>query len=402
VSINGQAIELLLQFTRLAHEAGSYPANALELRITGLAQAIGLDQVQVHASPTAVILTVGSIPNQHVYMLRVQPRPVDVDTICRLDGIAAAVTRGRVDCACAITQLEELSRHPLRRPLWLVVFACGLVGAAVAPILGGGWRESLGAAIVGFAVGLVTKAVVRTNRAAALVTPLGAFLASVLASAIAHGGFDIAVADVTFAALIIFLPGMPMVIGVRELASTQLQAGMANLANALMQLVGLVFGVAAGTSLAANLLGNTPLNTPVPLPGSVNIFAAGLVGLAFVVTLNAPARDAVWTCSAAVLAIVANHVSTEILGDIAGVFAAAVIIGVAGNVIVRRFHRSSLSFIVPGILMLVPVTIGYKSAFSLLTGEAGIGIDTAFQTFVKLLAIAYGLAVATIALSPGV
>jgi hypothetical protein len=42
LSTEGQTIELLLRFTRLAHEAGSYPSNELELRVTELAQALSL------------------------------------------------------------------------------------------------------------------------------------------------------------------------------------------------------------------------------------------------------------------------------------------------------------------------------------------------------------------------
>ena len=50
------------------------------------------------------------------------------------------------------------------------------------------------------------------------------------------------------------------------------------------------------------------------------------LGLAFVVTLRAPTRDAIWTCTAAVLAIVANRVAAAVLGDVAGVFAAALVV----------------------------------------------------------------------------
>jgi uncharacterized membrane protein YjjP (DUF1212 family) len=113
--------------------------------IAELAQALGLHSVEVNATPTVVELTVGSIPNQQVYVLRVQPRPVDLHAIGRLNEIAVAVADGRLDRRRALEEIEELGQHPLRRSTWLVVAAHGLVGAALAPILGGGWSESLGA-----------------------------------------------------------------------------------------------------------------------------------------------------------------------------------------------------------------------------------------------------------------
>jgi uncharacterized membrane protein YjjP (DUF1212 family) len=393
-----QAVELLLRFARAAHETGGYPASELERRIVELAQALGLHAVQASATPTAVELTVGSIPSQQVYVLRVHPPRVDLHAIGRLDAIAAAVAAGRFDRRRALDEIEELGQNRLDRSPWLVVAAHGLVGAAVAPILGGGWSESLGAAIVGLAVGILTRVVLCGERSAALVPPSGAFLASFLASALAVAGFDIDVGVVTLAALVALLPGMSMVLGTIELTTGHLQAGLSNSANVLVQLVGLAFGVGVGRSLVIGWLGAIPSNPPNPFPFGVDIAAAALVGLAFVVTLRAPARDAIWTCGGSVLAIVANLVATDVLGDIAGVFAAALIVGLAGNVVARQFRRSPLSFIVPGTLILVPGSIGYESASSLLEGRTVSGIDTAFNTVVTMLAITYGLIAATIVL----
>jgi len=395
---DGQAVELLLRFARAAHEAGGYPADELETRISELAQALRLDAVQVSVTPTDVNLTVGSIPHQQAYMLRVQPRPVDLYAMGRLDEIAAAVAGSRLDVGRALEAIDELAQHPLRRPIWLLMAAKALIGAALAPILGGGWRESLAAATTGLAVGIVAHVVDRSDQSAALVAPLGAFVASFLASSLAHG-FNLAVRDVTFAGLVVLLPGMTMTVGIGELSTGHLPSGLANLANALVQLVGLVFGVAVGASVATSWLGPTPVSTPDPFPGSVSIAAAALVGLAFVVTLRAPARDAVWMCSAAVLATVANLVATAVLGDdVEGVFVAALVVGLAGHAVAHQYRRSALPFIVPGLLMLVPGGVGFESASNLLAGRTVRGIDAAVNTFVIMLAISYGLLVSRLLL----
>lgn len=391
------SVELLLEFTRSAHEAG-YPANELETRVIELAEVLGLDSVQVSATPTIVNLTVGSILHQRVYVLRVQPHPVDLRVIGRLDKIAKEIASDAVDLRSAREAIEELHRHPLRRPHWLVVGAHSLASAGLAPILGGGWRESLGAAIVGLLVGIMTRAIMHRDRSSPLIAPGGAFLASFMAFALAYAGFDVAVADVTFASLFVLLPGMLMATGVREIATGHLLAGLANTANALVQLVGLVFGVSLGRSLATTWFGTIPMHIPEPFPREVQIIAAALVGLACVIILRAQASDAKWTCSAAVLAILAHLVATNFLGEIAGITAAAFVVGLAGNAVARQFYRSPLAFIVPGILLLVPGSIGYQSASSLFAGQIITGVDRAFDTFVAFLAIAYGLVASTLLL----
>jgi uncharacterized membrane protein YjjP (DUF1212 family) len=396
---DGQNIELLLRFARAAHEAGGYPASDLEPRIVELGQALGLPAVEVSAKPTVVELTVGPIHDQQVYVLRVRPSPVDLHAIGRLDEIAAAVTCGQIDRRRAIDELDELRTRPLRRPAWLMVVAAGVVSAAIAPILGGGWHESVAAAAVAIVAAGVTQLVVRSDRSAALAAPLGAFVASFLAGALARAGFSAVVQKVTFAALMPFFPGMPMAIGVRELATAHLEAGLANTVNALVQLVGLVFGVALGRSLVQSWLGPIPFDVATPFSHGLGFAVTALVGPAFVVMLRVTARDAIWTCSAAVLAVVLHRAAADVLGEVPGVFASAVAIGVAGNAVARRFRRSPLAFIVPGSLMLLPGSVGYQSASSFLAGQTTAGINTAYSTFVTMLAIAYGLVAATLILS---
>ena len=393
-----RAIEFLLRFTRAAHEAGGYPAYELEPRIEGLSHTLGMGHVQVSATPTMVTLTVGVIPHQQVYMLRVEPHPINLHAIGRLDEMSSALADGRIDRARALEEIEDLGKNPIRRPAWIVLGAYGIVGGAIVPIIGGGWHEAVAAALIGMPVGMMTRSITRRNRFASLAAPLGAFLASFLAAAIADAGFYISVREVTFAGIIALVPGLALAIGIRELATGHVQAGLANAANAVVQLIGLAFGVAAGASVAESWIGSTPINPPDPSPRGWDIAASAVVGLGFVVTLRAPARDTVWTCSGAVLALVVSLFATDFIGRIAGTLVAAFIVGLAGNAIAHRFRRSPITFIVPGLLLLIPGSFGYQGASSLLAGRTLTGIDLAFDTFVIMLAISYGLVASTLIL----
>ena len=69
------------------------------------------------------------------------------------------------------------------------------------------------------------------------------------------------------------------------------------------------------------------------------------------------------------------------------------VVGVAGNLFDRVLHRSPLVFIVPGILLLVPGSLGFESAARLLSGDTIAGVDVGVDTVVTALAIVYGLVV---------
>ena len=153
-----------------------------------------------------------------------------------------------------------------------------------------------------------------------------------------------------------------MAIGVRELATAHLEAGLANSVNALVQLVGIVFGVAVGRSLVTSWLGTIPLNAPNSFPHGVDIAAAALVGLAFVVTLRA--RPAMRLGRAARPCLRSSPTSSppKRWAKSPESLWRHLLVGLAGNAIARHFRRSPARLRRAGLLMLIPGTMGYWSA----------------------------------------
>ena len=388
--------ELLLRFARAGHDAG-YPTADLEERIVALASSLGLE-AEVSATPTLVEISVGSLPRQRTYTLRVRPALVDLDAISHLDELVQQAIDVPLDAAEALVRLARVQEASLARPWPIVVAAYGTAGAALTPILGGGWRETATAAIVGLVVGAITVSATRTARTEAIVAPLAAVAASFCATALAQAGLDASPDVVTLAALVTLLPGMTLTIGMRELATEHLQSGVANTASALVQLLGLVFGVGIGRSIAASWFGTVDTIAPDTAFSGVQLLAAVAAGLAFTLTLRARYRDAWVMCAATVLALGANEVGSTIFGKEAAVFVAALVVGAAGGVTGWLLRRSALVFIVPGVLMLVPGSAGFNSMLKLLTDQTVDGVGAGFDTFLTAVSIAYGLMVSTVIL----
>ena len=390
-------VELLLRFARAGHDAG-YPTAELEERALALARATGLEDAQVSVTPTVIDVSVGGLPSQRSYTLRVRPASVDLDALARLDGIVQDVVDERLDAGTARKALEEAQAQPLWRPWPLVLGAYALAGAALTPVLGGGGREAAAAALVGLIVGAVAIAGRRIVRAEPIAAPIAAVAASFSATALAQLGFDARPDLVTLAALVTFLPGMTLTIGMRELATEHLQSGVANTASALVQLLGLVFGVEIGRSIAVNWFGQVTQVAPEPTFSGWHLLAAIAAGLAFTLTLRAQSRDVFVMCTATVVALVANEAGAALFGRQAAAFVAALAIGMVGNLAGARLRRSPLVFIVPGVLMLVPGSAGYNSVLQLVTDQTISGITAGFDTFVTAISIAYGLMVSTVVL----
>ncbi len=386
------ATELLLRFTRAGHQAG-YSTAELEERVHALARHLGLADVQISATPTIVELSLGALPHQQTYTLRVRPTAVDLDAIARLDELVQGVLDMRLSTDTALAALEEIQATPLNRPWPVLLAAYAIAGAALTPILGGGWREAAAATLVGLVVGVIALPTKHSARTEPMIAPFAAVAASFLAATLARIGLDASPDLITLAALVTFLPGMRLTIGMRELATEHLQSGVANTASALVQLFGLVFGVGVGRSIAANWFGPVETEAPQAVFTGIELGAAAAAGLVFTVTLRARYRDAVVMSAATALALGANEIAARIFGDGAAVFVAALVVGLVGGLIGLRLRRSPLVFIVPGVLMLVPGSAGFNSLLQILSDQTVSGINAGFDTFVTAMSIAYGLIV---------
>jgi uncharacterized membrane protein YjjP (DUF1212 family) len=393
------ATELLLRFARAGHDAG-YPTAELEERLLAFSDAVGLRGTQVSATPTMIDLAIGSLPRQRSYTLRVRPPTVDLDAIARLDELADDVVDGGLGVDAALTRLATIESTPLTRPWPLLLAAYGLAGAALTPILGGGWREAAAAAGVGLVAGGVALPVRGTVRAEPMVAPVAATAAGFCAASLAQLGLVANPDVVTVAALVTLLPGVTFTLGMRELATKNPRSGLANTASALVQLFGLVFGVGIGRSIAASWFGPLAADGPSSSHFGVELLAAVAAGLVFTLTLRARYRDALLMCSATGLALGANELGAELVGREAAVFVAALTVGLVGGAVSSLLRRSALVFIVPGVFMLVPSSAGFNSLLQLITDQTVSGLTAGFDTFVTAMSIAYGL-IASAAILPG-
>jgi uncharacterized membrane protein YjjP (DUF1212 family) len=391
------ATTFLLRFARAGHDAG-YSTAELEDRLQALARSLGHEEAQISATPTLVDVSLGSIPRQQTYSLRVRPTTVDLDAIARLDHLVQEVVDRPLAAESALAALADVEAERLDRPWPMLLAAYALAGVALTVVLGGGWRDAAGAGAIGFVVGAIALPASRTARTEPIVAPAVAVAASFSAATLVELGLDASPDVVTLAALVTFLPGMTLTIGMRELATEHLQSGVANTASALVQLLGLVFGVGVGRSIASSWFGTTSGTFPNTSFDAVHLLAAVAAGLAFTVTLRAQRRDALIMCAATVTALGANEIGGALFGKQAAALVAAFTVGIAGGLAGWLLRRSSLVFIVPAVLMLVPGSTGFSSVLQLLTNQTVSGITAGFDTFVTAISIAYGLMISTIVL----
>src|SRR5262249_51857111 len=150
------------------------------------------------------------------------------------------------------------------------------------------------------------------------------------------------------------------------------------LAGAIVTLLSLVFGVALGDRLAAALFGAAPSVDPHTLPAWTAVAAVVAAGASFVVILRAERSDALWMIIAGAFTYTVGRFSALWVGQELGLFLAALLAGVLSAIWSSVKDRPQQVVLVPGILMLVPGSIGFRSLSNLLDKDVISGVQTAF------------------------
>jgi uncharacterized membrane protein YjjB (DUF3815 family) len=251
------------------------------------------------------------------------------------------------------------------------------------------------ALLIGALTGLLALLARRSSRIEGVFAPVAAFIASFASGAFAATVSPVASGLVTLAGLVVLLPGLSLTIALGDLSTHHLVTGVGRLSAALITFLGIIFGVALGGQLASELAGPARIVPPDALPGWTLLAAVALSGLAATVILQTRPRDVGWTLLAVALAWAVSNVGGMVSSQL-GAFLGAFAVGVAGALFSRWRNRPALLLQAPGLIILVPGSVGYQSLSALLEANTLSGVQAGFKMFLIGAALVYGLLIANI------
>lgn len=395
-----EAVAFLLKLGRGLHRYG-YPAHRLENALTAVARRLGLE-AHLFSLPTALFASFGDERGQRSFQLRVEPGSMNLARLSALDRLAEDVALGHVDPLEGSRSIDVIESQPPPYPGWLGLAAFALASASAARFLGGGWAEMLAGALIGLAIGLLAALAERAPRLGLAFEPLAAAVAAFLAAALASLGLPLSVYLATLAGLIVLVPGLTLTVALNELAQRHLMAGTARLAGALGTFCFIAFGVALGDRLGGLLPHAQGLTRALAAPPWTEWAALLLAPLAFTVLLRARPREAWAVLLSGALAYAGARGGGQLLGPEMGAFLGALLVGVSGNVYARALGRISAVVTVPGLLLLVPGSVGFLALSALLDRQTLSGLEAGFRMLLSAVSLVMGLVFANVVVSPRV
>lgn len=392
-------VAFLLRLGVALHRYGA-PAHRLEGALTQVAARLGLVG-RFFSTPTAIFASFGAQESLRTGLVRVEPGEMDLGRLVELDALSEEIVRGERTLGEASQRLEDLLTTPSRYGPLTTVLCHAFAATAGARLFGGGLKEAGVAALIGLAVGLVGAFSRKSAGGVRVVEPLAAFLAAFIASSASRLFGPLSVEVSTVAGLIVLLPGLALTIALTEIATRNLISGTARLTAAALVFLQLAFGVALGGKLAALVFTQPILAGTNPQPPAWTAYAALILGtISLVVLFRARWRDTGWVLLAALIAFGGARAGSSLLGPELGAFTGAFLLAVTSNLVGRVFQRPAVATIVPGLMLLVPGSIGFRSLESLLQQDVLAGVGTAFSMVLVGVAIVAGLLVANVVVAP--
>ena len=389
-------VRFLKRYARQLHSAG-VPAHQFERMITALADKLGFD-CQVMSSPTAIFLSFHYQDDEEdqrpipMQLERMNPPSINLGNTAELYSLGNGLLDGEVSIEQAHVDLRNWQPEQLY-PLWLQIICWGLTGGAVAVMLSASWAGIAAASLTCALLGvLVTQAgdVLREGGLEAIAALFSTFLVFALNRLVP--GLDVFV--VIMSSLIVLIPGLGLTIAVTELSTDHLASGSARLAGALVTLLKLSLGVLIGTVVVGWFGWSTDIKSLTHLSAPPDWFrwpALLAAAFSFAVLFSARRKDFLIAMFAAIVSYLISRAGVAAGGLEFGVLLASMSIAVLSNLYGRVFKQTGALIRVPGIILLVPGTIGYHGATALfLDGGANL-MDTTLLALRLLISLVGGL-----------
>lgn len=388
-------VGFVIALARRLHEYGT-AAPRLEEAIGKVSARLGL-VCDVLSTPTSIVLSFSRQSRDLdavadiTQVIRLAPGEVNLRRLCAVDLIADRVIDGSVDLKTGYRQLLELGRPASPRTKWLTVLSFGVASASVAALLKCSWMDLLVVAMLGWMIGLLALGAERRARLAHSFEAVSALLATTIATLFSAYVMPLTLNAVVLASLIVLLPGMTLTTAVRELSSQHLVSGIARMAGAMATLLKLTFGAVAATQLCRVLGVVGPAVVPMPVPLWVEWLALFSGALSFAVLFRSAPRDGVLVVASVMFGYALTRLGGAQFGPEFGVFIAGLGVGAVSNLYATLYQRPGAVIREPGIILLVPGSVGFKSLSFVFERDVFLGVDTAFSLIAILVSLVAGL-----------
>lgn len=389
---------ILIKISKAISEAGA-PSHRLESYMQVMLDKFQLDGC-FFAMPTAVLASIGEGDNQRSYMVKCRPGDINLSTLQRINEVFNALENDEIDIDVALKKIHHINDHPSEYPTWLTILSFAIVSGGFTTLFSGSWQDVSVAFVMGLITGVISLFGGKHEHLSQLTAPLCATVVgflSVTANVYLHAIDHFLV---SLAGLIILVPGLGITVAIRELSTGHLVSGSSRMAGAVTTLFLLSFGLALGFLLAQHFYGDVPANKVDGVPEWFSYLALVITALAFGVLFKSRVKDTFWIFLSITMAYTGSLLVGLWVEQPFKSLVAVMLVSMMGNIYARISNNPASLMHIPGIILLVPGSMGFNSLSALYTNDTITGVQAAFEAVLIAVAISIGLLVGNLIIPP--
>ena len=386
-------ILFLMSLARALHNFGT-PSHQLEAVLAKISGSLGID-AQFLVTPTSIQAAFDTNFTQ-TRMERVEPGETNLEKLTQLERLIRSVTNGRLSTAEAIEKIDAIRNSSGRYSTVISLLAFTLVSSTAALLFGGGWREVVVATGIGVTLGSLEIVMTGNPRAAMLFPAVAALFATVIARGLAIPLSPCVALLCVLSGLIVLVPGLTLTVAVNELANQHLVSGTARLMGALVLFLEIALGLALGSRICDALWGPMVLQNPEAVSRYWLWGCFPMAAAAFTILFRARPCDYFPILIASTIAFASASWGSAALGSEVGPAVGAFVLGTFSNVFARLRSQPAAITLLPGLLMLVPGSFGFKSLNALLVNDVLSGVEIGFAMALTAVSLVIGLLLANL------
>lgn len=398
-------VKLITTMGKCLHEYGT-SAHRLESILDDITKSLDI-KGHFFSTPTYLAISLDITGEdaeceQRVHQIRVLPGDTNLYKLQLVDDIAVKIVSKKLSITQGIENLEQIQKLSSFYPIWVYVLTFPMTSLSLGVIFNADVREILISCFIGAIIGPLAAMAKKSQKLADSFEFVSSFLAMIIGTVIAHhiGGHNLQL--VLIISLIIIIPGLDLTIAMNELATLHLASGTARLMGTIMIFFKMAFGILVASEITKQIYG-----APIPsivstgnLPTWTGVIALILSCLCFTVLFQARPKDFKYILLSGLVTIGTLKLSGHYMGQILSIFISALSVGILSNINARILHKPAAVTLLPGIIFLVPGSIGLKGINLIFEHHFMAGLEGGFQAMIVSITIVAGLFLSNTIITP--
>lgn len=216
----------------------------VEETISRICQSFDVDEVDVFASPTAVIVSVSVDGKVHSIVKRIKSRGIDLNKVHNINSLSRKIYNEKLNIYECEKELEKLSKEdPYDIKTQLIV--SGIATSSFTLIFGGSTNDIIASFIIGIILKLSLIGLGKSSLNEFFINSIGGALIAIYSVVLLDFGIIKEIDKLIAGAIMILVPGLALTNSIRDIIDGQLVSGLTKASEVL--LIGISIAVGTGT-----------------------------------------------------------------------------------------------------------------------------------------------------------